>query len=248
MLEIPKGTVIEEISAEDFNRNQLKIFKSKFKDLRQLSKRVTFALQYGGTENTLEKNCGFSHKEASEIVANYKKLYSVSEKEKADHIKQAGIDGYVLGAFGLKVRTPVLQQTILGIRATPKEAEAEARTASNARFQSYGLLNSRAGMAFNQKVRASKYALDIKPVAQIHDAQYFLVKDDADVLLWMNRHLVEETSWQEDPAISHPEVHLGGEVSIFYPDWAHECVIPNDVNSYTQLSTVINDYLKELKK
>lgn len=203
---------------------------------------------YAGTWRTLVQNFGFSEQEAKNIEARYHELYKESDEWVSKKMKKAAIDGYVDVAFGLRVRTPVMHQCILGLRNTPKEAEAEKRTAGNALGQSYGLLNSRAGMAFNQKVRASKYALDIKPVAQIHDAQYFLVKDDADVLLWMNRHLVEETSWQEDPAISHPEVHLGGEVSIFYPDWAHECVIPNDVNSYTQLSTVINDYLKELKK
>lgn len=168
MLNIPKGAVLEEISVEEFNREQLKKFKSKYKDLRQLSKRVTFALQYGGQENTLEKNCGFSHQDAVEIVANYKKLYSVSEEEKAAHVRQAEKDGYVLGAFGLKVRTPLLKQTITSLKATPKEAEAEKRTATNARFQSYGLLNSRAGVQFNEEVRNSKYRLDIRPVAQIH--------------------------------------------------------------------------------
>lgn len=203
---------------------------------------------YAGTWRTLVQNFGFSEQEAKNIEARYHELYKESDEWVSKKMKKAAIDGYVDVAFGLRVRTPVMHQCILGLRNTPKEAEAEKRTAGNALGQSYGLLNSRAGMAFNQKVRASKYALDIKPVAQIHDAQYFLVKDDADVLLWMNRHLVEETSWQEDPAIYHPEVHLGGEVSIFYPNWAHECVIPNAVNSYTQLSTVINDYLKELKK
>ena len=239
---------IEEISKEKAEVEIINSIKKTHKDLRQRSKGATFALTYAGTWRTLQKNFGFSEEEAKHIEEQYHELYKESDEWVNKKMKKAAIDGYVDVAFGLRVRTPVMHQCILGLRNTPKEAEAEKRTAGNALGQSYGLLNSRAGMAFNQKVRASKYALDIKPVAQIHDAQYFLVKDDADVLLWMNRHLVEETSWQEDPAISHPEVHLGGEVSIFYPDWAHECVIPNDVNSYTQLSTVINDYLKELKK
>lgn len=243
-----KPITIEEVSPKQAEVEIINSIKHSHKDLRQRSKGCTFALTYQGTWRTLVQNFGFSEQEAKNIEARYHELYKESDEWVSKKMKKAAIDGYVDVAFGLRVRTPVMHQCILGLRNTPKEAEAEKRTAGNALGQSYGLLNSRAGMAFNQKVRASKYALDIKPVAQIHDAQYFLVKDDADVLLWMNRHLVEETSWQEDPAIYHPEVHLGGEVSIFYPDWAHECVIPNDVNSYTQLSTVINDYLKELKK
>lgn len=243
-----KPIKIEEVSRKQAEVEIINSIKHSHKDLRQRSKGCTFALTYQGTWRTLVQNFGFSEQEAKNIEARYHELYKESDEWVSKKMKKAAIDGYVDVAFGLRVRTPVMHQCILGLRNTPKEAEAEKRTAGNALGQSYGLLNSRAGMAFNQKVRASKYALDIKPVAQIHDAQYFLVKDDAETLLWMNKHLVEETSWQEDPAISHPEVHLGGEVSIFYPDWAHECVIPNDVNSYTQLSTVINDYLKELKK
>lgn len=243
-----KPITIEEVSPKQAEVEIINSIKHSHKDLRQRSKGCTFALTYAGTWRTLVQNFGFSEQEAKNIEARYHELYKESDEWVSKKMKKAAVDGYVDVAFGLRVRTPVMHQCILGLRNTPKEAEAEKRTAGNALGQSYGLLNSRAGMAFNRKVRESKYALSIRPVAQIHDAQYFLVKDDAETLLWMNKHLVEETSWQEDPAISHPEVHLGGEVSIFYPDWAHECVIPNDVNSYTQLSTVINDYLKELKK
>lgn len=56
----------------------------------------------------------------------------------------------------------------MGTSKTPHEADAERRTAGNALGQSYGLLNTRAGIEFNSKVRNSKYKYDIKPVAQIH--------------------------------------------------------------------------------
>ena len=243
-----KPIKIEEVSHKQAEVEIINSIKKKHKDLRQMAKGPTFCLTYNGTHKALMDIFGFTKEEALSIESKYHELYKESDEWVAKKMRQAAIDGYVDVAFGLRVRTPVMHQCILGLRNTPHEAEAEKRTAANACGQSYGLLNSRAGMAFNQKVRVSEYALCIKPVAQIHDAQYFLVKDDADVLLWMNRHLVKEVSWQDDPAIYHPEVHLGGEVSIFYPDWAHECVIPNDVNSYTQLSTVINNYLKELKK
>lgn len=246
MLSIPKDAVLEEISVEEFNREQLKKFKSVYKDLRQLSKRVTFALQYGGQENTLEKNCGFSHQDAAEIVANYKKLYAVSEAEKLAHVRLAEKEGFVTGAFGLKVRTPLLKQTITNLKVTPKEAEAERRTATNARFQSYGLLNTRAGIEFNNEVRNSPFKFDIRPVAHIHDAQYFLVRDNEETILWANEHLVKAVEWQEDPAIYHPQVKLGGEFSIFWPNWSSELSLPNKLNKI-ELTNLSKEFVNSLK-
>lgn len=246
MLSIPKDAVLEEISVEEFNREQLKKFKSVYKDLRQLSKRVTFALQYGGQENTLEKNCGFSHQDAAEIVANYKKLYAVSEAEKLTHVRLAEKVGFVTGAFGLKVRTPLLKQTITNLKVTPKEAEAERRTATNARFQSYGLLNTRAGIEFNNEVRNSPFKFDIRPVAHIHDAQYFLVRDNEATILWANEHLVKAVEWQEDPAIYHPQVKLGGEFSIFWPNWSSELSLPNKLNKI-ELTNLSKEFVNSLK-
>ena len=247
MRQLTDTTSIQEISAEEYNQNILEIAKKKYKELRQRSKTITFALQYGGTEHTLAKNGGFSLQEAKDIVKNYKKLYYVSELDKQKHISEAGKIGYVLGAFGLRVRTPVIRQCILGLRNTPKEAEAEGRTASNARFQSYGLLNNRAGVEFNTKVRNSQYKLDIKPVAQIHDAQYFLVRDDEDIVLWANENLVQAVSWQDDPAIYHPEVKLGGEFSIFWPNWSKELAIPNIIDKPT-LNNLVKDYIEKVSK
>ena len=246
MLSIPKNAVLEEISVEEFNREQLKKFKTQYKDLRQLSKRVTFALQYGGQENTLEKNCGFSHKDAVEIVANYKKLYAVSETEKLAHVRLAEKEGFVTGAFGLKVRTPLLKQTITNLKVTPKEAEAERRTATNARFQSYGLLNTRAGIEFNNEVRNSPFKFDIRPVAHIHDAQYFLIRDNEETILWANEHLVKAVEWQEDPAIYHPQVKLGGEFSIFWPNWSSELSLPNKLNKI-ELTNLSKEFVNSLK-
>ena len=189
---------------------------------------------------------GFSKEEALSIESKYHELYKESDEWVRKTMNKAAIDGYVTVAFGLRVRTPVMKQCILGIKATPAEAEAEKRTAANACGQSYGLLNTRAGVEFNNEVRNSPYKLDIRPVAHIHDAQYFLLKDDEDVILWANKHLVKCVEWQEDPAIYHPQVKLGGEFSIFYPDWAHELAIPNKLDKL-ELTNISRDYVKSLK-
>ncbi len=195
---------------------------------RSKSKTVTFALQYAGTAYTLEKNSGFSKEEAERIVCNYKKLYTVSEEYKKEKLKLAEQQGYIDVAFGLRVRTPLMAQSIRGHSKTPREVEGEARTVGNALSQSYGMLNSRAVSAFMSKARNSQFKYQIQHCCQIHDASYYIIPDDIDVVMYVNKFLVEEAFWQDDPNIFHPEVTLGGNLSIFYPTWANEIELSNN--------------------
>lgn len=122
----------------------------------------------------------------------------------------------------------------------PYEASAEGRSAGNAvSGQSYGLLNCRAANEFMQRVRNSPYKYDIKICAQIHDACYFLFKNDIDVVEWVNINLIECMQWQELPEIQHPQVKLGAELDIYYPSWETAIKIPNNATQTTirKLST-----------
>lgn len=212
--------------------------EKKYKPHRQRSKPPTFALTYQGTFKTLMNNCGFSEEEAKRIEANFKQLYKVSIDWVNAKLAQAAKDGYITAAFGLRVRTPLLAQVIRGTRKTPYEAEAEARSAGNALGQSWCLLNNRAWVEFMGKVRNSNHCMDIRPCAQIHDAGYALVRDDSYILEWMNEHLVQAVKWQDHPDIWHDRVKLGGELSIFYPSWANEIVIPNGAKEDQILDTI----------
>jgi DNA polymerase-1 len=227
MLKLAPDAKIEEFSPRVFDVMEINSIEKKYKPLRQKSKVPTFALTYDGTVNTLMTGSGFSRDVARKIFDAYHELYAVSDQWVADQLDEAARVGYVTVAFGLRVRTPLLKQVIRKTSKTPYEAEAEGRSAGNALGQSWCLLNSRAGTEFNAKVRASKYRLDIRPSAQIHDAQYHLYRDDPEVIAWANEHLVNATFWQEHPLIAHPEVNLGGELSLFYPTWANEITLPN---------------------
>ena len=180
-------------------------------------------------------NLGIPEDKAKQIEANYHELYKVSDTYVQSRLMQASKDGYVEVAFGLRVRTPLLKQVIFNGAKMPYEAAAEGRTAGNALGQSYGLLNNRAAVEFMQKVWASKYRLDIKPVALIHDAIYVLIKDDVEVVEWANRELIKSMQWQELPEIRHPTVKLGAALDIFWPDWAHPTTLPNDADQETIL-------------
>lgn len=221
----------------------------KYGPLRQDSKIPTFALTYDGTWRTLMTGSGLPEKLAKEIFARYHELYSVSTKFIAAKIAKAGVDGYITAAFGLRVRTPLLKQTIRGTKKTPYEAEAEARSAGNALGQSWCLLNSRAGSEFMGRVRTSRYRLDIRPCAQIHDASYYLIRDEIGPVSFTNEHLVKAVAWQEHPDIAHDDVKLSGALSIFWPNWAYKVDLPVG-GSDDDIVHVVTDFLtkKEDKK
>lgn len=214
-----------------------------YPEFRQDSKVPTFLLTYAGTYMGIMEQCGFAQEKAQTIEARYHEMYAVSDQWVAQKIEEATINGYVTIAFGLRLRTPLLHQVVLGSSRTPFQAKAEGRTAGNALGQSYCLLNSRAGTEFNGKVRKSEYRLDIKPCAQIHDAQYFLVRDDIKAVKYTNDNLVEAVKWQNDPAIWHDEVKLGGEFGIFYPTWKTEITLPNGA-SEEEIIGVINAHME----
>lgn len=215
---------------------------------RQDSKVPTFLLTYGGTFKGIMLQMGWTEKKAKEVEARYHVLYKVSDDWVAAKVNQASKDGYITAAFGLRVRTPLLHQVIRGNRRTPFEAEAEGRTAGNALGQSWCLLNSRACVEFMGKVRSSQFRNDIKPCAQIHDANYLLVRDNVDAVQFANDNIVKACEWQDHPDIWHEEVKLGGEFSIFYPTWAEEAGIPNGASQAEILSAFEGHVLKVEEK
>lgn len=236
---------ISPVSPSEHNVARVNSIKKLYPHWRQESKAPTFALTYQGTYVTLMANCGFTSQLAKSIEASYHSLYHVSDKWVADKLEQACKDGYVTLAFGLRLRTPLLKQVVLGTSKTPYEAAAEGRTAGNALGQSYCMLNSRAGSEFMGKVRKSVHRLNIKPCSQIHDAGYFLIKDDMETLLYTNEHMVKAVSWQEDPAIQNEHIKMSGELSIFFPNWKEEMTIPKNA-TIADVQKAITKHLENL--
>lgn len=208
--------------------------EDKYPKLRQKSKGPTFLLTYGGTQYGLQ-GLGFPEDEAIDIETRYHDLYSHSDAWVQDKIKDACSDGYTDVAFGLRVRTPILGQCLYNQDYMPYAAKKEGRTMGNAHGQSYGMLNNRAAIEFEERLLSSEFVYDILPISHIHDAQYFLIRDDIDTILWLNENLVECMQWQDLPEIEHPTVKLGGELSLFYPTWADEIKVANNITR-TELS------------
>lgn len=203
--------------------------KKKYPELRQDSKGPTFLLTYGGTHHGLMTKLGWPKEKAQQIEDSYHELYKVSDAWVQARLDEAAKCGYIECAFGLRVRTPLLARTLRNHKSNPYEAKAEARTAGNALGQSYGLLTNRALNELMKQVWDSPYRYSIKPIGLIHDANYLLVKDDIDVLHWVNQRLIEAMRWQELPEIQHDTVKLGAELSVFWPTWKDELTLPNDI-------------------
>lgn len=248
MLKITKPlTGLLEVSREEHDVSRINRIKVDYPVFRQDSKSPTFALTYQGTYITLMANCGFTKDLAQLIEVRYHEFYFVSDQWVEDRLNQACKDGYVTLAFGLRLRTPLLKQVVLGTSKTPYEAAAEGRTAGNALGQSWCMLNTRAVTGFMKKVRNSKHRLDIKPCSQIHDASYYLIKDDMETLLYTNTTLSYEVSWQEDPLIQNDHIKMSGSLVIFYPNWSKSFDIPNDADE-PKVKTLIKKHLVKLEK
>lgn len=200
----------------------------RYPKLRQHSKGPTFALTYGGTWRTLVETFGIDVKEAKQIEERYHELYKVSDDWVKEQIDFARDNGYVELAFGLRLRTPVLARTLKHARTRPYEAKKEGKTAGNALGQSYGLLNSFSANMFMERVwNHPKYRHEVLPCAQIHDSQYYLIRNTLGCLKWVNDNLVECMEWNDLDAIKHDQVGLGAELDVFYPSWADPITLPN---------------------
>ncbi len=236
---------ITKLNAEEYNPLKVNSIKKHYDKLRSKSKAPTFLLTYGGTYHGLMKNCGFDKETAQTIEDKYHELYKVSDDWVQDKLIEASHTGYVEVAFGLKLRTPLLERVILNNRKTPYEAKAEGRTAGNALGQSYGLLNCRAANEFMRRVNASEYRFDIKICAQIHDAIYLLIKNELGIIEWANRNLTECMSWQELPELEHDTVKIHAELDLFYPSWEHAITL-SPTASIEEIHKTATDYVLKL--
>lgn len=208
--------------------------------LRQDSKAPTFLLTYQGTWVGMMKNCGFSEPKAKSIEANYHTMYHVSDAYVQAATNQAAKDGYLTVAFGLRIRTAIIHKVVEGTHVTPYASHKERKTLGNAMGQSYGLLNNRSTVAFMKLVQNSKHVQDVFCISMIHDASYFLIRDDVEVIKFVNDNLIPEMYWQEDPAIAHDEVKLGGNLEVCFKGWHDSKKVHNNA-TLEEIQVIYNE-------
>lgn len=197
-----------------------------YPEVRNNSKSPTFAMQYEGNEYTLHKRNGFPMEEAVKIYQAYNELYKVTKefnKKNEYHMNQ---HGYVNCAFGLRLKTPIVGMCILGNSKTPYEAQAEIRSANNAVTQSWGMLLNRAMIAVDNRIIEAGYENDIFPINMIHDAGYFLVREDPKIVKFLNDVLIEEMEWNDHPMIKSKDVPMMANLDIGH-SWDKQITLKN---------------------
>ena len=205
---------MNKITKEEYLAGIINSIADKYPELRRKSKAPTFALQYMGTAHTLHKRAGFPMEQAKQIEKSFRELYKVSEEFNAHNKRIMETDGYVKCAFGLKLRTPIVSQCVLGNSKTPYEADKEARSANNAITQSWGMLLNRAMNATNKRIEDSGYSTKILPCNMIHDAGYFLVKHEARYIQFLNDVLIQEMQWNDDDLIRSTDVPMAASLEV----------------------------------
>lgn len=209
---------------------------------RSGSKGTTFALQFMGDEKTLMNNQGFSKEKAERLVASYHKLYAVYFEVLAKLVEQAGKDGYITVAYGLRIDCPALARSIAGSDVTPATVAAEVRSISNAVCQSYGMINSIAARDFMERVWTSKWSGRIQMQALIHDAIYLFVPMELECIEWVNNNLIDCMVNQMEDNIRGSKVILESECDIHYPTWRGQFTLDNNINQ-SQISEAISEYM-----
>jgi DNA polymerase-1 len=207
----------DEWNAASTEAEKVRIINSieiRYPKLRSRSKAPTFALQYQGTWYTLMTRAGFSKKEAKAIEKAYNEMYAVSIAFARKNVKFAIKHGYVKLAFGLRLRTPVLERTTGDIDNLPYMAQEEGRSANNAVTQSWGMLINRTTIAFDNALYESQYRESIILSNTIHDALYGLVRNEAGPVKFLNDNLIKEMEWNDHPLIFSTEVPMGATLEI----------------------------------
>ena len=212
---------IDEMLGEELDVNDprsINRIKDECPNIRAKSKSPSFAMAYGSGPAKVQALLKCSRAKAEHVYNSYHSLYKGTADFAVHSTNEAKRDGYTTGAFGLKLRTPRANSTNSTI------AGQESRSLVNMRIQSYGLLMNRAGILFQERIEEAGYIDEVILINQIHDALYLLVKDDAQIVKWVNENLIEvmNIDYVEDQLIhNESELDVGR-------SWANQVTIKNN--------------------
>ena len=220
---------IDKISATEYEAHFINKIKKLADADRSASKPTTFALQFLGNHKTLMNNQGYSEEKSKRLVEAYTNLYKVYFAKLKEITDQAGKDGYITVAYGLRIDAPAIASSVMGSKVTPSTVDAEVRSLSNAICQSYGQMNTFAADDFMRRVWKSKWKYSIRIQALIHDAIYLFVPQDLECIKWVNDNLIECMTMQMEDNIKGSDVTLEAELDIHLPTWATAVTIDNGI-------------------
>ena len=149
-------------------------------------------LNYGATEYAVSNSLGITKEEALKIIDGYWKLFKVTKQFIDKSEKFILKNGFIQGAFGLKLRGDLKNIT------DDTKYASTLRTMNNMQIQSFGLLLTRALNEFQKRVEEAGLEEEVVLFNSIHDAAYLYIKKDVDIVHWVNENIVECFLWDYD--------------------------------------------------
>lgn len=198
-------------------------------DLRQDSKPVSFAKQYGSGIGPIMTALKCSESKAKQLSNTYDEMYKELKQFASETHEQCISQGYTQGFFGLKLRTP-------NVLAEDSSVSSKVnRTATNMRIQSSAMLTVKAVALLQKDIEDAGLEADILINATIHDSIYCMYRDDPKVLEFINKQLVKHMSMDYEGQIvpNSAKCEVG-------TSWADMVEIPNhsDDLDYSKLPDI----------
>jgi DNA polymerase I-like protein with 3'-5' exonuclease and polymerase domains len=182
----------------------------KAKSLRQDGKPVTFGLSYGAYPQKVANTIGCDLEKAEGIFnAYHNEMFPGITSFREAVTEDAQTKGYThLG---------------LGCRLYTSDVGKEVRTIFNANSQFWSILTLLTINKMHTLIDKAGYTDDIKCISTIYDSIYFLVKEDAEIISWLNHNLITTMCMdylvdQEIPNTAEAEIGR---------NWAELVEIPN---------------------
>lgn len=186
----------------------------ELKAIRQKGKPVTFGLSYGAYPPKVSKTLKVPLDTAKKIFDSYhNELYGGITEYRENYIlptaKQEGKIHLGLGCY--------LQSD---------NAKRDIRTLNNASCQFWSILTLLTINKLHQQIDISNLSNDIQCISTIYDSIYFIVKEDAHTIKWLNDRLITymTTDFMENQTIKNEAT-----AEIGY-DWATLHKIPNNAS------------------
>ena len=192
-------------------KNAIKAGNVSLKKIRSKSKSCTFGLSYGMFPKKLSRKLKSSEDVATQIFNSYhNKLYSGITKFKNQVEKKAKKEGRIHLGLGAYLYVDNIYKSI--------------RSVFNCATQFWAILSLITIEKVMSLVKEQGLEKDIEVVSSIYDSIYFHVRDDANIIKWLNDNLIPIMT---KDYLKDIIVHNTAELECGY-NWADTVAIPNN--------------------
>lgn len=174
------------------------------KELRNRGKKISFGLAYGCGARKVSLSAKISLEEAEKIFnAYHQELYPGVTAYRENYVLKTAMDqGYIHMGLGARIYTD--------------NARNDIRTLNNATCQFWSILTAITINKIHQEIDKAGLDQAIFVTSSIYDSIYFIVKDDPEVIKWLNDKIIPimETKYMDGQILENSvDLEIG-------PSWA----------------------------